>query len=94
MDRWTAFEIGSNDCGSAMILRVPVQDSRPLVRLADRLPVRGHPAEPFSLAALHHAPTGADPFMHAMIRSTGVPIKRSIPLGIDVVGEHVSKRRC
>jgi len=23
MDRWTAFEIGSNDCGSAMILRVP-----------------------------------------------------------------------
>ena len=26
-----------------------------------------------------------------MIRSTGVPIKRSIPLGVDVVGEHVSK---
>ena len=61
------------------------------MRLADRLPVRGHPAEPFSLAALHHAPTGADPFMHTMIRSTGVPIKRFIPLGIDVVGERVSK---
>ena len=29
--------------------------------------------------------------MHAMIRSTGVPIKRFIPLGIDVVGERVSK---
>ena len=60
------------------------------MRLADRLPgASGRTFQPGRPAS--HPPRGADPLIRDMIRSTGVPLKRSMSLGIDVVGEHVSK---
>ena len=82
MDRWTAFEIGSNDCGNAMILRVPVQDHYPLCDRLTASRFAGHTGRTFQPGRLASRPlTGADPFMTRYDPLNGRPDKAFHPTG-------------